>query len=325
MLRNKWGKFEKIFLLACWLILIAKLLTVPSPSLPAQLNFAYSDKLVHMVLFGGLVYFLVEAVESFFLTRYVYVVLLGVLLTIGYAELIELVQAYIPGRSNSLLDSAAGGVGAIIAAIVIYLWDYRHINRPKLLMQVCCIGCGAYVLELLKEKYRLYLYFYNPNIYPSAEYTKRLEETRRVARRLGIPLIVGHGTHETWLHKVKGHEDAPEKGSRCMICYRDRLAATARKAKRLGFEYFSSTLSISPHKLYPAISQIGNEVAEQYKVKFYDQDFKKNDGFKKSVCISKELNLYRQDYCGCEFSIRSKEQDIKKTREQNNINLQQSS
>lgn len=307
MLRNKWGRFEKIFLLLCWLVLIAKLLTVPSPSIPAGLDFAYGDKLVHLVLFGGLVYFLVEAVESFFLTRYVYVVLIGVLLTVGYAELIEGMQSVIPGRASSIFDSAAGAVGAIIAAIFIYLWDYRHINRPKLLMQICCMGCGAYVLEILKEKYRLYLYFYNPNIYPHSEYVKRLEETRRVAKRLGIPLIVGGSNYQNWLQKIKGHETEPEKGGRCMICYRDRLAATAKKAKQLGFDYFSSTLSISPHKLYPAISQIGNEVSLQYGIKFHDQDFKKNDGFNKSVCISKELNLYRQDYCGCEFSIRSKD------------------
>lgn len=304
MLRNKWGRFEKLFLLFCWVLLIAKLLTVPSPSVPASLDIAYGDKLVHLVLFGGLVYFLVEAGESFFLTRYVYVVLIGVILTVGYAESLELLQSYIPGRSSSFFDSTAGAVGAIIAAIFIYLWDYRHINRPKLLMQVCCIGCGAYVLELLKEKYRLYLYFYNPNIFPETEYKKRLKETQRVARRLGIPLIVARANHQAWLQKIKGHENEPEKGGRCMICYRDRLEATAKKAKRLGFKYFSSTLSISPHKLYPAISQIGNEVSKKYGVIFHDQDFKKNDGFKKTVCISKELNLYRQDYCGCEFSIR---------------------
>ncbi|MEI8361183.1 MAG: epoxyqueuosine reductase QueH [bacterium] len=306
MHKNKFGKLENLFLLLCWLVLIARLLTVPSPSVPSLLNFTYSDKLIHLVLFGGLVYFLIEAVESFFLTRYVYVVLIGLLLTIGYAQLMELLQNYIPGRSNSLFDSLAGGAGALIAAIVIYLWDYKHINRPRLLMQVCCMGCGAYVLEELKEKYRLYLFFYNPNIYPATEYKKRLAETRRIAAKMGVPLVVGRGDYQNWLSKIVGHEKSPEKGSRCMICYADRLTATAKKAKKLGFKYFGSTLSISPHKSYQAISQIGQQVARDLQINFHDEDFKKNDGFNKSVYLSKKLNLYRQDYCGCEFSIRKK-------------------
>ena len=176
-------------------------------------------------------------------------------------------------------------------------------RKPKLLLHICCIGCGAYVVELLKQNYRPTLYFYNPNIYPLDEYNLRLAEIKRVAKLLKLKVIIALNDHKEWLNKVKGHEADPEKGDRCIICYRDRLTSTAKKAKQLGFDAFSSTLTISPHKLAAAIFQIGQELENEFSVKFLEQDFKKNDGFKKSVALSKELKLYRQNYCGCEFSM----------------------
>ncbi|MCK5358797.1 MAG: epoxyqueuosine reductase QueH, partial [Elusimicrobiales bacterium] len=110
--------------------------------------------------------------------------------------------------------------------------------------------------------------------------------------------------HAAWLEMAKGHENDPERGERCLICYKDRLKRTAAKAKELGFAWFTTTLSVSPHKNAKAIINIGNNLANKFNLKFLDQDFKKQDGFKKACALSKQLNLYRQDYCGCEFSVR---------------------
>ncbi len=117
-----------------------------------------------------------------------------------------------------------------------------------------------------------------------------------------IRLLVGEYDHKIWLNRIKGHEQDPERGGRCVICCKDRLEKTARKAKRDNYDYFTTTLTVSPHKDAAAISRLGNELARQYGVKFLDRDFKKKDGFKKSCVLSKELGLYRQNYCGCEFS-----------------------
>lgn len=300
------NRFSKIFLLACWLVLILKLLTYPNPGVNHLFQFTYSDKLVHLILFGGLIYFLLEVIESFFVVRYLFVVLLGLVFSTSYALLMEYLQDFIPGRSSSFSDMLAGAVGSLLAVVIIYFLDYKNFKKPKLLLQICCIGCGAYVVQLLKEQYRLKLYFYNPNIYPQTEYYKRLKETRRVASRLGLKLIVGKYQHGNWLGKIKGQENEPERGARCVICYRDRLEATARLAHRLKFDYFGSTLTISPHKSAEVINMLGNEASDKYQIKYLESDFKKCDGFKKSVIISKELKLYRQDYCGCEFSMRQK-------------------
>ena len=177
--------------------------------------------------------------------------------------------------------------------------------KPELLLHICCMGCGAYVSNLLSADFKLSLYFYNPNIFPKNEYEKRLEETKRIAKRFGLNLIIGEYDHKEWLRKIKGHEKDPEKGERCFICYKDRLESTARLALKNNFAYFTSTLSVSPHKDAREISRIGKNLEMKYKIRFLDKDFKKQDGFKKSVILSRELNIYRQDYCGCEFSRRA--------------------
>jgi len=179
-----------------------------------------------------------------------------------------------------------------------------YIFKPKLLLHICCGGCGAYVAQILKKKYRVSLFLYNPNIFPEEEYAKRGEEVAKIANDTKLNLILGDYDHEGWLKEIKGHESDQERGERCFICYKIRMTKTAKMAKIKKFKYFTTTLSISPHKDYPIISRIGHELEKKYGVKFVDQNFKKQDGFKKSVCLSKELNLYRQDYCGCEFSRR---------------------
>ncbi len=178
-------------------------------------------------------------------------------------------------------------------------------SKPKLLLHVCCIGCGAYVSRLLNEDFEVSLYFFNPSIYPESEYKKRLAEAGRIANLFGLELINGEYDHGQWLKKIKGHESDPERGERCRICYRDRLENTARLAVKNGFAYFTTTLTVSPHKDALAISQIGKETEKNYRIKFFDKDFKKQDGFKKSTLLSCELGLYRQNYCGCEFSRRN--------------------
>lgn len=300
-------RWVKLLQLMSWMLLVAKLLATPRPQTIEALSFTYDDKLVHMLLFGGLVFFLIEVIEAWFSLRYWRLVSLALSLTIGYAFLLEYFQNFVPGRTVSAYDTLAGALGAFLAIAIIYWLDFSKYRRPKLLLQVCCIGCGAYVSTLLKKDYRITLYFYNPNIFPEAEYHKRLAETRKFAKKLGLKLLVGKYHHHAWLDLVRGHEHEPEKGARCVICYRDRLTAAARVAKQLKFQYFASTLTISPHKMAAAISQIGNELSKEYKVKFLDRDFKKQDGFKKSVELSRGLGLYRQDYCGCEFSLRDRD------------------
>ena len=177
-------------------------------------------------------------------------------------------------------------------------------KKSKCLLHICCVGCGAYVSEVLQANYDITLYFYNPSIFPRTEYDKRLDETVKVSEKLGLPLIVGTYNHSIWLESVKGLEQEPERGKRCVVCYDDRLKTTADKAVELGIEYFTTTLSVSPHKDFAKIKEIGDSLAQEFKIKFIDQDFKKQDGFKKACSLSKELNLYRQNYCGCEFSMR---------------------
>ncbi|NTU99129.1 VanZ family protein [Candidatus Falkowbacteria bacterium] len=297
-------RWTKLLVLFAWLLLIAKLLTMPSPHVPAAVAFAGNDKFAHFLLFGGLVFFLIETIEAWMSWHYRALVAVTLAVCYAYASLLEYFQGFIPGRSVSSLDTLAAMLGSVLAIVIVYWLDFSEIRKPKLLLHICCIGCGAYLVSVLKREYRVTLYFFNPNIAPEAEYHRRLAESRKIARKLGVKLIVGKYRHDDWLDSVKGHEAQPERGSRCIICYRERLVAAARMAKQLHCRYFGTTLTISPHKSAPAISQLGNEAAKEFGVRFLDRDWKKQDGYKKSVCLSRELGLYRQDYCGCEFSIR---------------------
>lgn len=175
---------------------------------------------------------------------------------------------------------------------------------PKLLLHCCCAPCSTHVIQLLRPSFDLTGYFYNPNIHPSHEHQLRLAQMRRVSAHCHVPLILPDYAPGPWLQAVSGHESQPEGGSRCFICYRLRLEGTGLHAAENGFSWFTSTLSVSPHKNAQAINSIGQEIARRLGLKFYSADFKKKDGFKISLQLSDQLGLYRQDYCGCCFSHR---------------------
>lgn len=179
-------------------------------------------------------------------------------------------------------------------------------GRPKLLLHACCAPCSSYVLEYLSNFFDITLYFYNPNITPEAEYTYRAEELRRLIGEMGleggVSLSVSKYNSDEFYNMVKGLEDEPEGGSRCARCYRLRLEASARYAAEQRFDYFTTTLSISPYKNSRWLNEIGAELSEVYGVKYLFSDFKKKNGYKRSCELSEIYGLYRQDYCGCGFS-----------------------
>jgi predicted adenine nucleotide alpha hydrolase (AANH) superfamily ATPase len=156
----------------------------------------------------------------------------------------------------------------------------------------------------LSEEYDIALFNYNPNIYPESEYQARLREVEKVAAGFALPLLSGGYDHARWLSHVRGLENEPERGARCEACLRSRLEETAKRAFADGFGFFTTTLTISPHKNADIINSIGSEMSERYGIKFLAEDFKKKDGFKSSVAMSRELGLARQNYCGCEFSVK---------------------
>ena len=176
--------------------------------------------------------------------------------------------------------------------------------RPRLLLHACCAPCCTYVAVYLREFFEITVFYYNPNTHPAAEYEKRLDALRTLADHFSFPLIEGDYNPKVFFDRVKGMEQAPEGGERCGECFRIRLEETARKAKEMGFDFFCSTLSISPHKNAPLINAIGEELGERYGIKHLPNDFKKKNGFFRSTELSKELGLYRQDYCGCVYSMR---------------------
>lgn len=168
-------------------------------------------------------------------------------------------------------------------------------NKPKLLLHICCVGCGAYISEIIKEKYDISLFFYNPNIYPDSEFEKRKNEALKIASLFGLKIIIPEQPHSEWLNKISGMENEPERGRRCLVCYEDRLETAGKYAKDHRFDLFTTTLTISPHKIAKAINDIGERVSEKYEIKFLAEDFKKKDGFKKSSELSRKLGLYRQE------------------------------
>lgn len=177
-------------------------------------------------------------------------------------------------------------------------------NKAKLLLHVCCAPCGAGVAELLNRNFNVTGFFYNPNIQPGEEYQKRRLEVERYFQDENLPLIAGDYDIDQWFEAIKGLENEPEGGRRCEACYQFRLVKTAQLAKNNGFEWFATTLTISPHKKAETVNRIGQELGWEHGLKFYEADFKKNDGFKKSCDLARELGFYRQNYCGCLFSRR---------------------
>ena len=179
---------------------------------------------------------------------------------------------------------------------------------PRLLLHSCCAPCSSYVLEYLSEYFKITVFYYNPNIYPESEYTKRIAEQQKLIRdmkfRYPVSFLAGEYDKEKFYEMAAGMEDLKEGGARCMKCYELRLSEAARQAVAGGFEYFTTTLSISPMKNAQKLNEIGLRVGEEYGVKYLVSDFKKKNGYKRSIELSKEYGLYRQDYCGCEFSMR---------------------
>ena len=172
-------------------------------------------------------------------------------------------------------------------------------EKPRLFLHICCAPCATHVARVLNEKYDLTGYFYNPNIYPEGEYLKRLDEMKRIAADFNVELLEPPYDPLNWFSLTKGLESDPEGGRRCERCIYMRLEETARRAVKEGFDIFATTLTISPHKNAALINRIGQSLSERCNIAFLAADFKKDDGFKKSVELSKEYDLYRQDYCGC--------------------------
>lgn len=180
-------------------------------------------------------------------------------------------------------------------------------EKPVLLLQCCCAPCSSAVLERLKKHFNLKLYFYNPNIYPEEEYNKRFAQLEKLLEKTEYPnrieTVVARYNQNEFFEAVKGLENEKEGGKRCTQCFILRLEETAKKAKEIGADYFCTTLTVSPHKNSELLNQIGIKTGEKYGVKFLQSDFKKKEGYKRSTELSKEYDLYRQNYCGCKFSI----------------------
>lgn len=176
------------------------------------------------------------------------------------------------------------------------------LQKPKMLLHICCAPCSTAVIERLRDEFDIAGYFYDPNIHPEEEYIRRLEETKGLYIKLGIPLIEAQYDAQIWFKLTEDFKHEPEGGKRCELCYDMRLEKAAGFAKENGFDIFATVLSISPHKKSAVINSIGKRLSEKYNIKFYEADFKKKDGFKRSLELSREYNLYRQDYCGCVYS-----------------------
>lgn len=199
----------------------------------------------------------------------------------------------------------------------------------KILLHTCCGPCLTGTIEQLKPQdllnsnldgaqepkrkqarflteHEIVLFFSNSNIYPEEEYEKRLENAKKVSEIYKMPLITGKYVHEDWLEFIKGLEQEPESGRRCLKCFEFNLTQAAKKAKELRIENFTTTLTISPYKNSNNIFEVGKQVAKQHNLNFIEYDFKDNEGYKKSIELSKKYNLYRQKYCGCEFSLKQR-------------------
>lgn len=177
-------------------------------------------------------------------------------------------------------------------------------EKPKLLLHACCAPCSSHTLYFLEKYFNITLYFCNPNISPESEFLYRLDELKRLVREmnLDIEIIEEEYNPEIFFQLAKGLENLPERSERCQKCIAHRLEMSAQKAEQLNCDYFTTTLTISPHKDCTFINECGAEIASAYSVDYLFSDFKKHDGYKHSIELSKKYNLYRQNYCGCIYS-----------------------
>ena len=181
-------------------------------------------------------------------------------------------------------------------------------KKKKILLHSCCAPCSSHVITFLSKYFDITILYYNPNISPIEEYNKRKEEQIRLVNELNnetkIDILDCDYDNDIYEKSIKGYEKCPERGARCTICFNLRLEKTAKIAKEKKYDYFCSTLTVSPYKNATLINQIGETLSKEYNIKWLYSDFKKNDGYKKSIELSKKYNLYRQDYCGCIYSKR---------------------
>lgn len=188
-------------------------------------------------------------------------------------------------------------------------------DNKKLLLHVCCAPCSSHVLETLENMYDITAYFYNPNITEGEEYIKRISELRRFVGEAdfakNVKVEEGAYEPELFFELSEGLEEEPERGRRCYKCYELRLRKTAEYAKKNGYDIFTTTLSISPHKNAAWLNEIGKRLSEELDIEYLYSDFKKKNGYARSIELSKEYNLYRQNYCGCIYSRRAAENRVK--------------
>ena len=181
-------------------------------------------------------------------------------------------------------------------------------EMPKILLHSCCGPCSSSVLELLAKYFDVTVLWYNPNLYPEAEYEKRLDTQKQLIDAIGTDgvkasLLVEPWRSEDYFSRIKGLENEPEEGKRCLECFKIRLDETARIAAERGFEWFCTTLTVSSRKDAVAINAIGREAAAKYGVKWLPSEFRKREGNHRSIILSEKYGLYRQEYCGCVFSL----------------------
>lgn len=182
-------------------------------------------------------------------------------------------------------------------------------NKPKLLLHACCGPCSSYVVEYLSKYFNITIYYYNPNTYPELEYIRRLEELKKFISSFNssIRIIEENYIPNEFYENIKGLENLGEKSQRCYSCYKLRLDKSAKYAKDNNYDYFTTTLSISPYKNAEWINEIGIELEKKYNIKYLFSDFKKKNGYKRSLELSKIYKLYRQEYCGCVYSKQERE------------------
>lgn len=182
-------------------------------------------------------------------------------------------------------------------------------EKPSLLLHACCAPCSSYVLEYLRERFEITLYFCNPNIAPEEEYDYRCEELKRLVGEMGVDIkIIEEEYNPAPFYELAGGlENLPERGERCRKCIGYRLKMAGAKAAELHADYFTTTLTISPHKDCAFINECGAEIAAKCGVEYLFSDFKKHEGYKRSIELSRRYNLYRQDYCGCAYSKTARE------------------
>ena len=181
----------------------------------------------------------------------------------------------------------------------------------SILLHSCCAPCSSHVIDTLTKYFNITILYYNPNIEPYEEYERRKEEEKRFIREYPnvnkLDIIDCDYDNDKFISMSKGLENEPERGARCIKCYYLRMDYTANKCKELGYDYFGTTLTVSPYKDSNKLNEIGESLEKKYNIKYLYSDFKKNNGYKHSIELSKEYNLYRQDYCGCKYSKRDKE------------------